>query len=774
VIPEAAIVVNPSGRRLLTGAVGTYKCYNIAPGTYSMTASAPGYQPSTVTGRVVSLGGILTTDFQLQPDAGAIEIASTTGGTVLPGAQDVPISMTVANASGGDIYVGSASLWFRQGGVDLSSFFDVFASPSNPTIIRGGGSGVFSFTVDVHPDAPAGNYTVQGRLEGDVNLRSNGSFEVDDYLPNYTGPSQWDWYSDDQPSVARVSYEHQVMYETTTTMPVDTARVSIRWIGKWSGTGGTNKKQCVRAYMPRTGGSWRTELSIQLGDAARKMCIVTGTGDSEYPFTPGKYYQIEAWYRGSDGVSQFTITPLEEPGKPIGTINATGATSTNTSYTVKWGKSYASGTEEMSCREFHLWYEDSGSGILNEHHWLATDGLLPTQNGWRMDSTGNQAMLPGAPWSSDTHFSINTSDKVEGAKALDTWFSPSGPDRQLYLSSGTGQAVLPRIPVEPSTTYTLSYWYKMITYNGAGNYQLRTLWEEYDQSGQRYFQVGSDPPFHWNEPEPFSGSWRKATYAFTTTQSTKTAEFRMQLWKPGVGSAAAIVRIDDVRLLGPNPYTDTEADSPGTLRVAYQASSVGDAKSRADGTAVTLAGVACTGYPVDQTTRFNIEEPDRSCGILVDKTGGSGDLGVLENELITLTGVLATNTDGERTLALPNVASRSSQTAPDALGMAGRSLGGGADGFTLGVEGGVGRNNVGLLVTVWGSINNAGAGSFYVDDGSGLGDGVGLGVKVISGSIPQQGGATYALVTGFSSVENVGGKSCRVIRPRRASDIVWL
>ena len=314
----------------------------------------------------------------------------------------------------------------------------------------------------------------------------------------------------------------------------------------------------------------------------------------------------------------------------------------------------------------------------------------------------------------------------------------------------------------------------MITYNGAGNYQLKTLWEEYDQSGQKYFQVGSDPPFHWNEIEPYSGSWRQATYTFTTTQYTRTAEFRLYLWKPGVNPAAAVVRFDDVRLLGPYPYADNDADSPGTLRVAYQASSVGDAKSKPDDTAVALTGVACTGYPTGQTTRFYIEQADRSSGILVDKTGGSGDLGVLENELITLTGVLATNADGERMLTVPNVTSRSPETAPAALGMPGKSLGGGPDGFTLGVEGGVGRNNVGLLVTIWGSINNAGSGCFYVDDGSGLGDGIGTGVKVISGSIPQQGGATYALVTGFSSVEQAGGKSYRVIRPRRAGDIVWL
>ncbi len=774
-IPEAAVVLNPGERRLLTGGAGTYKCYNIAPGTYSMTASAPGYQPSTATGRVVFVGGSLETDFQLQPDAGTIDVQTTSGGTVVPGAQDVPFNMTVANSGGGDIYVHTAGLSFWNGAVNCDSFFDVTASPTNPTIVRGSGASVFDFTVDVHPDAPAGNYTVQGGLEGDVNMRANGSFEIDDYLPNYTGPSQWDWYSDDPPSVARLSYEHQVTYETLTSMPASTKKVVVSWIGKWSSTGGSNKKQGLRVYWPNaTGVAWRTQLNINCNSSLRTMTIGLGSGGT-CQFEFNKYYRIDATCtdNGATGNVQYIITPLEGQSGG-GTINATAATSTSATYTVKWGKMSDSGTEEMSCREIHLWYEDSGGSILNEHHWLATNGLLPTQDGWSMDSSGNHAMLPGAPWSSDTHFFINTSDKIEGAKALDVWFSPSGSDRQLYLSSGTGGGVLQRVPVEPSATYTLSYWYKMITYGGAGNYQLRTIWEEYDQSGLRYFQVGTDPPFHWNEIEPFSGGWRQASYTFTTTQYTRTAEVRLHLWKPGVSAAAAVVRLDDVRLLGPNPYCDTDADSPGALRVAYQASSLGDAKSKPDGTAVTLTGVACTGYPVDQTTRFCIEETDRSSGILVDKTGGSGDLSVLEDELITVTGVLDTNADGERMLTLPSVTSRVSQAAPDAVGMPGRSLGGGPDGFTPGVEGGVGRNNVGLLVTVWGSVNNAGPGCFYVDDGSSLSDGVGAGIKVISGSVPQQGGATYALVTGFSSVEKSGGKSYRVVRPRRASDIVWL
>ncbi len=770
-VAGATITLSPGGRTVQTGAAGVYRCYNVAPGTYSITASAPGCASSTSAGRVVSVGGILQTDFQLGTTAGPIQILSTTGGAIQAGAQDVPVTMMVRNNGAGDVFVRSSGLAFRRGSTDSSSYFSVTASGSNPAVIRGGATAQFSFLVDVAPNLPAGNYTVQGRLEADVNLRPNGSFEADTYFPNYTGPSNWEWHSDDPPSVARVSYEHQVCYESTGGIPTPTRRVRARWIGKWSDTGGTNKKQGLRITLPSSDGlsSRRTELDIGCGTSSHKIYIATGIGDRQVSFIPGKYYQIDADLLSS-GASTYVVTPLEEPGRLPETIH--GTTTSTGGLGIKWGKMYASGSEEMSCREFHYWCEDGAGSAVYEQHWLATDGLLPTQNGWGLDSSGAQSMLPGAPWSSDTHFFANDTDKIEGSRALDVWFSPSGSDKQLYLSSESGSSS-PRIAVEPSTTYTLSFWYKMTTYNGASNYLLKTLWEEYDSLGQPYFQRGVDPPFHYNEPEPFSGGWRKVTYRFTTSQWAASCRFMLQLFKPGSDTAAAVVRLDDVRLIGPNPYMDTTADSPGTFTSAFAAPSVAAAKARPDGDSVTLTGVAATGYAAGQTTRFYIEDANRTSGILVDKTGGSGDLGVLENDLVTLTATLAT-IDGERVLVQPNVTSRMAGIAPSSVALIGRNLGGGPDGYTPGVEGGMGLNNVGLLVTVCGSINSAGGEAFYVDDGSGLSDGTGAGVKVIAPGIPVQSGATHAVVTGFSSVENVGGTYHRVVRPRRAGDIVWL
>lgn len=804
-INEAAVVLNPTGKRIVTGKLGTYKCYNVPYGTYTATVSAPGFQSAQAQLTVNSShtpSAPLVTNFALGKDAGPIRVLSTTGGAIAAGDQDVPISLTVASADGRDVFITSSGLTFWSGRTDVSGYFSVTPDAGNPSVVRGRGSAVLNFLVDSSPSTPSGSFTVQGKVEGNVNLQANGSFEADDYIPNWTGPTSWDWRSDDQASVARLSYQHVNRYEMTDTMPLNTDKVRVRWIAKFSQTS-TDKKQGLRVYWPKlTGGQWRVQLNIYC--RTHYMSIGNyGTGDTTYNFTLGKYYQIDATYWSStdpqvDGKSKFIITPLEEPGKPVGIINGlTAASSTTNGGAFKWGCMTDTGTEEMSCREVSYWFEDDGNVIM-ERQWVAASAYPhpPTDpgQGYTLDS-GNvayQAMLPGAPWSADSLFNITTSDKKEGAKAVQMWVSPSQVVNNTLLSTGSrlpggSSGLLPMMAVKPCTTYKVSFWYKQDHYTVNPGW-LRLMWEEYKWDAAKskykpyyYHDNNPDwpspgylmPPFHWTEPEPVShGEWRYVEYKLTTTSEAEYAEVQLRADKPSTAAVADVFWFDDFRLTELNPYADLDADSPGTLVVAALKSSVGDARKEPDGTAVKLAGIPVTGYPVGQSQRFYVEDADRSSGILVDKTGGSGDLNVVENDLVTLTGVLAT-VDGERVLRLPNVSNRTASAAPGPVAMPGRALGGTADGYTPGVFEGVGRNNVGLLVKVWGIINSVGSGYFYVDDWSGLSDGKGQGVKIISGGIPMQGGATFAVVTGFSSVEKSGGVPYRVVRPRRASDIVW-
>lgn len=777
-IAEAEIVLSGSGQKIHTGKLGTYKCYNVAPGTYSMTVSAPGFQSQTVTSRVVSLGGTLTTDFAIQSAAGPISIQSVTGATIDPGDANIPMSMTVANTGAGDLFVKSAGLRFLMGTNDISGYFAVTPSPSNPAVIRGGGTATFNFSVNSQAGTPSGSITVQGTLKADANLQANGSFETDSSYGAGDGPAGWQFHADGVPSVARLSYQHGVLYSMPGgQMPRTTTKATIRWIGAWSHA--TDKKQGFKLYVPKEGSStavYKLRFDIRLGD--HRMEVATGTPDTAnwgYYFTTGVFYQIDAWVDASDGEFQVDITPVN--GGPVGHCTGKGALSNDTPR-IEWGKMYASGDEEMSCREFHYWLEDT---TPTELHWLAVNGYLPTDPtgpgcGWGIGGGSPGApyeqIIAGAPWSPASHCHVQTSDVKEGSKALDIWFSPTGIDQQTYLSSGSGSPIA-RLQVKPCTTYTISFWYKTINYGGDG-YNVRLLWEEYDSSGAPYYYVSPDPQFHWNEPEVHTwGGWRKATYRISTTQWASTAQVQLQLHKPGSEAAAVLVRFDDFRITGPNPYMDTDANAPGTLLVngVTAVDSVADAKDLADGERISITAVPVTGYPAGQSARFYIEDESRVAGMAVDKTGGTGDLGVVKDDRVTLTGTLAT-VDGERVLQQIDISNINAGTALAPLAMVNRALGGAASGYTPGVDGGVGANNVGLLVTVWGKINSVGPGFFYVDDGSGVTGSGGSGVKVVTGGLSLPMGVNYIVVTGFSSVENVGGTYYRVIRPRSASDIV--
>jgi hypothetical protein len=65
-----ALVDAGSGGSATTDANGSYQIANIPAGTYAVTASAAGYDPSTVTGVIITAGATTTQDFSLNPAPG--------------------------------------------------------------------------------------------------------------------------------------------------------------------------------------------------------------------------------------------------------------------------------------------------------------------------------------------------------------------------------------------------------------------------------------------------------------------------------------------------------------------------------------------------------------------------------------------------------------------------------------------------------------------------------------------------------------------------------
>lgn len=173
--------------------------------------------------------------------------------------------------------------------------------------------------------------------------------------------------------------------------------------------------------------------------------------------------------------------------------------------------------------------------------------------------------------------------------------------------------------------------------------------------------------------------------------------------------------------------------------------------------------------------RFYVEEQDRSSGLWLRFAGmppppaSLGDGLFFEGRLQTL--------DGERYLLVTSPPSIAQGWRERPLGMPTRSVGGGDDEWEevtgagqKGVVGGVGLNNVGLLVRTWGRYMQIGPTEFFVDGGGGGGGAMPL-KCVVPPDVTLEPWWSEVTVTGVSSTEMVGEHLYPVIRVRTQDDI---
>lgn len=195
------------------------------------------------------------------------------------------------------------------------------------------------------------------------------------------------------------------------------------------------------------------------------------------------------------------------------------------------------------------------------------------------------------------------------------------------------------------------------------------------------------------------------------------------------------------------------------------ATSIVDAKLAADGTPVSITGAIITATGGNS---FYIEADDRSSGICVQKNSH----GLKAGMRASITGTVETDGDQERYIAAATATENGSGNLfPIAL--SNRDLGGSdlhsgvTGGGQRGVLGGVGLNNVGLLVRIRGRVTYGGYGYFYVDDGAGLLDGSGHRGVLVLGNMPlcpeMDPVGWYVEVTGISSLSTVNGNVCRSV-----------
>lgn len=201
------------------------------------------------------------------------------------------------------------------------------------------------------------------------------------------------------------------------------------------------------------------------------------------------------------------------------------------------------------------------------------------------------------------------------------------------------------------------------------------------------------------------------------------------------------------------------------VRQAVQ-SGIREWKNQAIGTGVVTDAAKAVTMVVGPND-FYVEEADRSCGIRVHTLSPHG---LQPNDIVTVVGALQDD-NGELIVGDAAATKVSTGTAPSALTLPVRSMGGGDCGVQGGIAGGAGVNNVGLLVKVCGRVKTVGSGYFYLDDGSAVNDGTGsgLGVRVISSSAVSPN--DFVAVTGASACVNASGNLIRLLRAKQVDTI---
>ncbi len=209
------------------------------------------------------------------------------------------------------------------------------------------------------------------------------------------------------------------------------------------------------------------------------------------------------------------------------------------------------------------------------------------------------------------------------------------------------------------------------------------------------------------------------------------------------------------------------------LPVPTVVSTLATAKLLGNQTYVSAGGmIATTDYPDLDSLCFYVEAADRSSGIRVSLPPGSVP-GLARGSVVNVIGTMGSLPSGERDIEGPMVIIVGSPTTLKPLGMNNGWVGGGNLGVPPlgepGVTGGVGLNNVGLLISTWGRVSYDSTGlMMYVDDGSGYPVIVDYGGITV---LPPAG--QYANVVGISTLYESGTSALRMIWPRNYSDIMW-
>lgn len=198
-------------------------------------------------------------------------------------------------------------------------------------------------------------------------------------------------------------------------------------------------------------------------------------------------------------------------------------------------------------------------------------------------------------------------------------------------------------------------------------------------------------------------------------------------------------------------------------RVAKEVASIQEAKGEANDTVVALPSLPISAKFADA---FYIAQLNRIAGIRVES-----DDSVAAGRSVKVIGIMGIANSGERAILDPMIVTDEPGAVVKPLLMNSTSIGGSAfNSLSPGITGGIGLNNIGMLIRIAGTLSTVNPDGFTLYDGGRLTDSDGAaGVKVWTGS--SAGGAQRVIVTGIVSCETVGDKLYPVIL---ATDVINL
>ncbi|MDH7481197.1 MAG: family 10 glycosylhydrolase [Armatimonadota bacterium] len=795
VLYKATVSISGAGLSTTSDGTGFYGILDVSPGTYTVTCSADGYVSQSATGVTITAGAVTTRNFSLAPD-GVPPVLSNIQATNIQATNAIIVWNTDENATTQVEYGPTPSYGYitpeNTKLVTSHSVQLVGLAPNTQYYYRviskdGSGSTAVStpqtFTTigyDIPADIIKDNDDTTGVVFVGSWIRSTSSTErygaSYHYCSGYDQSRKCTWY----PNVITAGRYNVYAWWVDGANRTTHAPYFIQWSGG-------SMSISVNQQDPNSGGKWQLLVA--------NVPFATGTANG--------------WVRLSSAGVETSLNVIADAIKlefaedrvpPSVPTNLSAQAVSTSRIDLTWTAS----TDNVGVAGYKIYRNGGLIGTSTTTSFSDTNLAANTSYTYSVSAYDAESNDSGqcAPISRFTLPIAPSSGSVTCNKSVNTWYSSTTFVFNSTESFGPGTRQYYRIHWDTQPTHTWtggeehwssgalelscedsgSYYLHLQSCNGDGipNGTLDLGPYKYDATAPEMGAVSDDGAYTnaagqlnatWSGSDPESGI-EEYQYAVGTSPDNlgsvvpwTSAGTSTSVTTTGINLTSGVTYYIGVKARNAANAWSAVSVSDGIM-AADVVEKISDAKALPNGRAVIIPQKVVS---ADFDSYFYIAEPlaapeiPQYGGIRVNGTAPDQGTKVDIGGIISLI-------NGERVITNASITPNGVASIPGPLLLINLALGGGElNPYTPGVTGGFGTNNIGMLVTVTGKVNNPpGTGFFYIDDGS-LPGGVKINSEKLNTKIPAQG--DYVVVTGISSTEVVGGTVYRVVIPRGDSDV---